>query len=85
MCNNGFKVSKALEIAINLSESSIRNNKELSNIYINRLTNKTFKENDVIFMPKLAKTLELISKNNISTFYGGDLAKTIVKEINENG
>ena len=85
MCKNGFKVTKTLATAINLSESSIRADKELTSIYINQATNKTFQENDVIFMFKLAKTLEIISQNNITSFYDGDLTKSIIEEINENG
>ena len=86
MCKNGFKISKPLETAIILSEMFIRKNPELSNIYVNQTSNKLYKQDDVIFMPKLAKTLEIISEKNISAFYlDGELAKLIVEEINENG
>jgi gamma-glutamyltranspeptidase/glutathione hydrolase/leukotriene-C4 hydrolase len=85
MCRNGFKVSQVLAFSIKRAENHIRDSKELSNVFINPLTNETYKENDYIKMPKLAETLELISKTNINEFYNGKLAQTMVNEINENG
>lgn len=46
---------------------------------------KAWKENDVIKYPKLAKTLERISKYGKDEFYKGDTAKTLAKFIQENG
>jgi gamma-glutamyltranspeptidase len=37
-------------------------------------------------MPKLARTLEIISEKNVSAYYhDGELTKFIIEEINENG
>jgi len=85
MCRNGFKVSRVLAFAIDFLESSIRSDAELSNVFINSLTNATYKENDLIKMTKLADTLELISNTNVKEFYNGNLSQIIVNEINENG
>ena len=85
MCRNGFKVSRVLAFAIDVLESSIRNDTELTNVFINPLTNLTYKENDFIKMTKLANTLDLISRTNIEEFYNGNLSRIMVNEINENG
>ena len=85
MCKNGFRASKTLARIIARSESYIRQNDALADIFIDKKTNKTVQENDLIKMPNLAKTLELISIYNISAFYNSDLTRQMVKEINENG
>ena len=69
MCRDGYPISFALNKAIKGSEAFIRNDEELSNIFINNLTNQTYQLNDVIKRPKLAKTLEYISEYNIDAFY----------------
>ena len=85
MCGNGFKVSQVLAFSMKRAENEIKNSTELADVFLNPLTNETYKENDYIRMPKLADTLEIISRTNISEFYSGSLAKTMVNEINENG
>lgn len=85
MCRNGFQVPRPLANAIKLSESDIRKNQELTKIFINSETNRTYELNEIIRMPKLANTLELLSKENISTFYNGKLTQLMIEEINENG
>lgn len=85
MCHNGFKINRALANAIKASEHDIRDNKALSDIFINKNTNEIFKLHDQIKMPKLARTLEMISEENIGSFYDSDLTKLMVKEMNQNG
>ncbi len=57
----------------------------MAEIFINNKTNQTYKENEIITMPKLAKTLKIISEENVTAFYNGSLTQLIVDEINENG
>lgn len=85
MCRYGFKISQVLSQSIQRAEAYIRKNREMSEVFVNPLTNETYKENDFIKMPKLADTLELISKTNINEFYNGNLTQVMVDEINENG
>lgn len=85
MCRYGFKISQVLAFSIKRAEANIRDSQEMSDIFINPLTNQTYKQNDFIKMLKLADTLELISRTNINEFYNGNLTKVIVDEINENG
>lgn len=85
MCRNGYKINRALADSIKNNEADIRDNKALSDIFINNKTNQTLKINELVKMPLLARTFEIISESNISSFYSSDLTKLIVKEINENG
>lgn len=85
MTRYGFKISNPLAKAIRIREKSIRNNAGLSEIFINAGTNEILKENDTAINIKLADTLEMISENDVDTFYNGTLTKFIVNEINENG
>lgn len=85
MCRNGFRASKILARVIAKSENEIRSNVALSKIFVNSVTNETYKENELIKMPNLANTLELISENNITAFYNSKLTKLMVREINQNG
>ncbi len=85
MARFGFKISNVLSKATQVHEKFIRNNKELSKIFINSTTNEILKENDIAKMPKLADTLEMISENDFDVFYNGTLTNLMVREINENG
>jgi gamma-glutamyltranspeptidase/glutathione hydrolase/leukotriene-C4 hydrolase len=85
MCREGFSISSILAEAIRFEEKNIRNNPELSKIFINSSTNRILKQNDIIKLTNLATTLEIISEQNISAFYNGSLTKIMVDEINENG
>lgn len=85
MCREGFEVSRHLEAAIDASEKEIRQSADLSEIFVNKYTNRTLRLYDIVKMPKLARTLEIIANSNVSEFYSGELAKLMVEEINENG
>ncbi len=85
MCRHGFKASKTLVKVIGKSEEAIRRNAALSKLFVNSATNETYKENELIRMPALANTLELISEHNVTAFYNSKLTKLMVREINQNG
>jgi len=86
LCMNGFKISKALEKALISTETYIRNNSVLSDIFVNKITNQLLNSNDIAKMPLLGNTLRIISESNTSdVFYNSNLTKRIVEEINENG
>ena len=85
MCREGFEVSRDLEAALDSNQKEIRKSAELSEIFVNKYTNSTSRLYDIVKMPKLARTLEIIGSSNVSEFYGGELGKVMVQEINENG
>ena len=79
-------MSASLAAALKKSENSLRNNKELKEMYFNKTTNSVYKKDDFVKLPKLAETLKLISKSNSSDiFYDGKLTSLILTEMNENG
>ena len=78
-------ISKELSFAIKESEVEIRANKQLSDLFVNKTTDQLLKQNDIFKMLNLAKTLEIISNENINAFYNGSLTEIMVKEINDNG
>lgn len=63
----------------------IKQNPGLTEIFINPDTDSVYKFNDFIKLPKLAHTLRVISEKGYAEFYRGQLAETIVNEINKNG
>jgi gamma-glutamyltranspeptidase/glutathione hydrolase/leukotriene-C4 hydrolase len=79
-CRNGIKVSSSLATAIRQNEEKIRKNRGLANIFLNPVTNQTFKENDTMTMLTLAKTLEKIGEQGPDAFYNGELSEKIVNE-----
>ena len=86
LCENGFKIPRALSNALVSAQKHIRKNKVLSGIFVNKVTGELYKHNDTVKFPLLAKTLRIISKSNSSdVFYNGILTGLVVAEINENG
>lgn len=85
MCANGFQVSNTLANAIKTNQKAIKENKGLAKIFVNPETNDTYKLNDLIRMPQLARTFKIISEQSPNSFYNGSLTKLMVKEINQNG
>lgn len=48
-------------------------------------TNELYEIGDTMKWTKLARTLEIVAEKGASAFYTGDLADTIVKEIQDRG
>jgi gamma-glutamyltranspeptidase/glutathione hydrolase/leukotriene-C4 hydrolase len=85
MCRHGFRVSRILAKVLMKSESLIRANPALTDTFINKATNMTYQEHELIRMPNLANTLDLISVHNVKAFYNSKLTRQMVDEINKNG
>lgn len=81
----GVRVTRDMEFYFAYCEPDIRRNKKLSQIFLNKTTNQTLKENDYYTMPDLANTLEYLSNSNLSGFYDSNLTQIMVQEINQNG
>lgn len=78
-------MSKSLSEALNLKEEQIKKSPSLAEVFVNAKTKTVFKQGDLIKRIKYANTLRNISENGYETFYRGDLASTVVREINKNG
>jgi gamma-glutamyltranspeptidase/glutathione hydrolase/leukotriene-C4 hydrolase len=85
LCRNGFKVPTALANVFVKAENYLRSDKGLRDMFINKETNQIYKKDEIIKLPKLARTFELIRDSNISAFYDGVLTQDIVDEINASG
>ena len=85
MCNNGFALPASQAKSLNYYETKILDSKPLREIFVNRVNNQIYKENSIIKRPKMAKTLEVISREGESAFYDGSLTDTILDEIVSNG
>ena len=79
---NGINVTFDLEQAI-ASAPQLLWDDESRRIYFNE--GKPLNQGSVMRRPDLAKTMDLISKNGISGFYGGEVAKKIVESMSDNG
>ena len=86
LCNQGFKVSQNLALAIKNNQGYIKISEKLKDVFYNPLTDKPLKDNEFIQMPALARTLTILSESNLDEFYlNGTFAQVIVEEINEQG
>jgi gamma-glutamyltranspeptidase len=85
LCKNGFAVSPVLAESIRSYENQIKQNVGLKNIFTNPVNGQLYKTNEIIKLPGLAKTLEMISVNGSQVFYDGALSAQIVSENNANG
>ena len=85
LCKNGFAVSPVLAESLKNYKDQIRQNVGLTNILTNPVNGQVYKLNEIIKLPGLAKTLEMISVNGSQVFYDGELSAKIVSENNANG
>lgn len=86
LAREGHVVSPYLENVFSSSENDLHREPSLGEIYINPLTNHTYRLNEIIRRPKLAETLEILAEEGAAAIYnGGSLAKNLVKEIKARG
>lgn len=86
LAREGHVVSPYLENVFASSEAELMLEPTLKEIYINPVTNKSYKLNEIIKRTKLAETLEVIAKEGVDALYGGgSLVKGLIEEIAERG
>ncbi|CAH1782431.1 unnamed protein product [Owenia fusiformis] len=81
LCKGGFPIEWALAASIQDKGDEILNLPGLRKHYTDPTTGELKKEGDILYMPELAKTLELIAERGPDAFYRGELAKAIEDEI----
>ncbi len=84
-CNNGFQLPASQAKYLETYKSEILGSDSLRETFVNKLNGEIYKVNNTIRRPKLAKTLEVISKEGESSFYNGRLSDIIIEEIMSNG
>ena len=86
LAREGHIVSPYLVNIFAEAQTDLFGEPSLSEIYIDPRTNATYKLGDLIKRPKLAETLEIISKEGADSIYGGgSLAKGLIREIRDRG
>ncbi|XP_076666249.1 glutathione hydrolase 1 proenzyme isoform X1 [Andrena cerasifolii] len=81
LCATGSRVNNYLAAYLANKELMIKKEGSLAEILINPATNSTWKVDDRIKRPQLAKTLELIAKHGPDIFYNGSMGDQLVDEI----
>uniref|UniRef100_A0A915C3J4 Gamma-glutamyl transpeptidase n=1 Tax=Parascaris univalens TaxID=6257 RepID=A0A915C3J4_PARUN len=86
LCRNGVPVSEYLGYVLSVKEKHFRTLPSMQG-WINNVTNKVFVAGDIIKRPQLANTLERLANSSDpeALFYRGDMADTIIDEIQANG
>jgi gamma-glutamyltranspeptidase len=85
LSEEGHKVSATVRYGLDRERKRVKQDKGLSEVYVNSATGKAYHENDVIKRQNYANTLRYISKFGYRAFYEGPLTRLIVEEINQNG
>ncbi|ELU09504.1 hypothetical protein CAPTEDRAFT_115649, partial [Capitella teleta] len=83
MCEEGFKVERAMGEVIAKQEKNILDSESLSELYL-KPDGTLVQEGDILKNPKLAQTLRRIAESPTS-FYNGSLAEDIVLDIRDAG
>ncbi|KOC63307.1 Gamma-glutamyltranspeptidase 1 [Habropoda laboriosa] len=81
LCTTGSRVTKYLSSYLISKEPLIKAEKSLAEILINPVTNATWKVDDRIKRPRLAKTLQLVATHGPQIFYNGSIGDNLVEEI----
>lgn len=84
LCQQGITIHENLERALIKKEKYIKENKYLSQLFVNPHTGKLLKAGDQYRNPQLAKTLQIISQEP-DALYTGSLAESFVNDIKDNG
>ncbi|GMS77922.1 hypothetical protein PENTCL1PPCAC_97, partial [Pristionchus entomophagus] len=87
LCSEGIPVSEYLATILETTKDKVSRNNELRMMFTNPATNVFYKEGEIMHRPKLAKTLQRLADaaDPAELFYKGEMAQTIVKEIQEGG
>lgn len=86
MCLNGHRVTHHLAAVLQFNVERIKQEPSLAEIFINPETNDIYQEGDIMYRPKLGKTLEILADEGPAAMYdGGIIGQKLIEDIQELG
>lgn len=86
LCQNGHIVSDYMASVLLKREATILASPSLKEIYINPVTNRVWRADDIIKRPILANTLEIIAVEGVDSLYwNGTVARMLIPELQSLG
>lgn len=86
LCRNGHVVTGYLFRILTTRQELIKSIPSLAEIYVNPITGNVWEQGDIIRRPKLAETLEIISREGADTLYNnGTIAQLLMHDLQELG
>lgn len=81
----GFPVGKSLAVALEANKLQIEESSSLCDVFCKKNSNRILNENDLIYFPQLADTLQKIADEGPDAFYDGPIAEDIVQSVSQSG
>ncbi|XP_067867085.1 glutathione hydrolase 1 proenzyme-like [Heterodontus francisci] len=85
LARKGFPVAKSLAIALETNKEQIEASISLCNVFCKKNSDQILSENDLIYFPQLADTLQMIADQGPDAFYDGPIAEDIVHYVSQSG
>ncbi|XP_043573232.1 glutathione hydrolase 1 proenzyme-like isoform X1 [Chiloscyllium plagiosum] len=85
LARKGFPVGKSLAIALEANKVQIEASASLCDVFCKKNSNQILSENDIIYFPQLANTLQMIADLGPNAFYDGPVAEDIVNYVSQSG
>ncbi|XP_078279082.1 glutathione hydrolase 1 proenzyme-like isoform X2 [Rhinoraja longicauda] len=85
LARKGFPVGKSLAVALEGNKLQIEESSSLCDVFCKKNSNRILNENDLIYFPQLADTLQMIADEGPDTFYDGVIAEDIVQSVSQSG
>ncbi|XP_053326379.1 glutathione hydrolase 1 proenzyme [Spea bombifrons] len=84
LAREGFPVGLGLFQGLNSSKAVIESDRSLCEVFCNA-QGKVLQQGDIVKLPKLAQTLQILADEGPDAFYNGSLSKQVVKDIQDAG
>ncbi|XP_059805317.1 glutathione hydrolase 1 proenzyme-like isoform X1 [Hypanus sabinus] len=85
LARKGFPVGKSLAAALEANKMQIEESASLCDVFCKKNSNRILNENDLIYFPQLADTLQTIADEGPDAFYDGPIAEDIVHSVSQSG